>query len=141
MVSTVYWLCITNRENWEIIKKHNIWGVSERHRRMIAQVRKGDRLVIYVKQEIRGKEKYPSAIVGIFEAVGEVYKDETEIFKGGVYPWRVKIRPIKLGEVNFKNLVPKLSFIRNKERWSGHLVGRAMIKISGEDYRIIESMR
>ena len=137
MVSAMYWLCITNRENWEIVKKHNIWGVSERHRKMILQVKEGDKLVFYVKQEIRGKEKYPSAIVGIFEAVSEPYKDETEIFRGGIYPWRVKIKPIKLGEIEFKPLIPKLKFIKNKNGWTGYLMGKAMREIPEEDYLLI----
>ena len=51
----LYWLCITNRENWEIIEKHNIWGVSERHKNTIMKVKKGDKLVFYVKQELKGK--------------------------------------------------------------------------------------
>ncbi len=136
----LYWLCITNRENWEIIKKHNIWGVSERHKNTIMRVKKGDKLIFYIKQKIYGKKKHPSVIAGIYEAISEPYRDETEIFEGGTYPWRVKIKPVRLGEVNFKDLIPKLSFIKNKKRWSGHLMGRAMIKIPEEDYHIIESM-
>jgi len=139
-VSILYWLCITNRENWEIIKKHNIWGVSERHKNMITQVKKGDKLIFYIKQKIYSKNKHPSVIAGIYEAISESYRDETEIFEGRTYPWRVKIKPVRLGEINFKDLIPKLSFIKNKKRWSGHLMGRAMIKIPEEDYRIIESM-
>ncbi len=46
-----YWLCITNEENWQIIKKNNIWGVAERHKNTISKVKKGDRCLIYVKQE------------------------------------------------------------------------------------------
>ena len=136
----LYWLCITNRENWEIIKKHNIWGVSERHKNTIMKVKKGDKLVFYVKQEVQGKEKYPSMIVGIYEVASEPYRDETEIFEGGTYPWRIKIKPIKLGEIEFKPLIPQLKFIRNKLRWSGHLMGRAMIKLPEEDYQIISGL-
>ena len=139
-VGKLYWLCITNRENWEIIKKHNIWGVSERHKNTIMKVEKGDKLVFYVKQEVRGKEKYPPMIAGIYEVVSEPYRDETEIFEGGTYPWRIKIKPIKLGQLEFKPLIPKLRFIKNKERWSGHLMGRAMRQIPEEDYELIFSL-
>ena len=137
LVRKLYWLCITNRENWEIIKKQHVWGVSERHKNTIMKVKKGDKLVFYVKQEVQGKEKYPSMIVGIYEVASEPYRDETEIFKGGTYPWRINIKPIKLGQLEFKPLVLKLKFIKNKEVWSGHLVGKAMREIPKEDYELI----
>jgi len=136
-VNTLYWLCITNRENWEIIKKNNIWGVSERHKNIIIKVKKGDKLVFYVKQKVHGKNKYPSIIAGIYEVASEPYRDETPIFKGEIYPWRIKIRPIKLGELEFKPLIPKLKFIKNKQRWGGHLIGKAMRKIPEEDYKLL----
>lgn len=39
------------------------------------------------------------------------------------YPWRVKLEPVKLGVADFQELVPVLSFIRNKERANAYLVG------------------
>ncbi len=30
-----YWLCITNEDNWKVIKDKKIWGVSERHKNTI----------------------------------------------------------------------------------------------------------
>lgn len=134
----MYWLCITSRENWEIIRKQNVWGVSDRHRKTLMQVKEGDKLVFYVKQEVRGKEKTPSMIVGIYEVISKPYHDETPIFKGGTYPWRIKIKPVKLGELEFKPLIPKLKFIKNKEAWTGYLMGRAMREIPEEDYKLIE---
>lgn len=56
------------------------------------------------------------------------------------YPLRVKVKPVKLGEVDFKLLIPKLKFITNKKRWSGHLMGKAMREIPEEDYKLIESL-
>lgn len=139
-----YWLCITNRENWEVVKEKNVWGVPRRHRNTIAKVNPGDKLVFYVKQERKNKEILEPKIVGIFEVASEPYEDSTRIFKGHVpnetYPLRVKIRPVKLGEVEFKSLIPKLKFITNKKRWSGHLMGKAMREIPEEDYKLIESL-
>lgn len=136
----MYWLCVTNRANWEVIKKNNVWGVSDRHKKVIMSVSVGDKLVFYLKQEIRGKEKHPPVIAGIYEVASEAYRDETEIFEGGLYPWRIKIKPVKLGQIEFKPLIPKLKFIRNKERWTGHLMGRAMIPLPVEDYELISSL-
>lgn len=140
-----YWLCITNRENWEVVKEKNVWGVPRRHRNTIAKVNPGDKLVFYVKQERKNKEILEPKIVGIFEVVSEPYTDSSRIFKSPphlneTYPLRVKIRPVKLGEVEFKPLVPKLKFITNKKRWSGHLMGKAMREIPEEDYKLIESL-
>jgi len=77
--------------------------------------------------------------------VSEPYQDSTRIFKvpphlNETYPLRVKIKPVKLGELDFKPLIPKLSFITNKKKWSGHLMGKAMREIPEEDYRLIESL-
>ena len=51
----------------------------------------------------------------------------------------MRIEPALLPKepIDFTPLVEKLSFIKNKERWSTHL-RRAMFKISREDYEIIE---
>ncbi|MCD6371981.1 MAG: EVE domain-containing protein [Thermococcus sp.] len=140
-----YWLCITNRDNWEVIKKKNVWGVAKRHKNTIAKVKPGDRLIFYVKQERKNKEVLEPKIVGIFEVVSEPYTDSSRIFKSPpppneTYPLRIKIKPVKLGELDFKPFIPKLKFITNKKRWSGHLMGKAMREIPEEDYKLIEDM-
>ncbi|NJE05128.1 EVE domain-containing protein [Thermococcus sp. M36] len=140
-----YWLCITNRDNWGVVKEKNVWGVAKRHKNTIAKVKPGDKLVFYVKQERKNKEVLEPKIVGIFEVVSELYTDSTKIFKSPphlseTYPLRIKIRPIKLGELDFKPLIPKLKFITNKKKWSGHLMGKAMREILEEDYRLIEGL-
>ena len=136
----MFWLCITTRANWEVIKTKNIWGVEPRHLKTLQRVKVGDKLVFYVKQEVRGREKLPSMLVGIFEVISKPFKDETKIFTGGLYPWRIRIKPIKLGEVKFKPLIPKLKFIKNKSGWTGYLMGKAMREIPEEDYKLIESL-
>jgi len=140
-----YWLCITNEENWEIIKKNKIWGVAEKHQNTISKVKKGDRCLIYVKQEKIGDELKESRIVGEYEVISEVFKDSKRIFKSPPnmrnesFPYRIKLKPIKVFKkpIEFKPLIPKLNFIKNKRKWSGHLMGRAMRQIPEEDYRLI----
>lgn len=34
-----YWLCITNEENWQVVKQKNVWGVAQRHKNTIAKVK------------------------------------------------------------------------------------------------------
>lgn len=139
------WLCITSEENWKVIKQKNIWGVPERHKNTIAKVKPGDKLLIYLKQE-RDKDmvKEPR-IVAVYEAVSEVFKDSSRIFKSPkgmgneTFPLRIKLKSVKIFDkpVEFKPSIPKLKFIINKKKWSGHLMGKVMREISGEDYNVV----
>lgn len=133
MGMTKYWLCILSPENYEIVKKKLVWGVTDRHKNTIMQVKPRDRLIMYVI----GEKKFK----GIFEAVSEPFTEKKEIFKGGVFPNRVKLKLIKVDEkgVEAKKLVPKLKFFKRKDNfWAGILRGKAMLEISEEDYKIIE---
>jgi len=128
-----YWLCILAPENYEIVKEKLIWAVKDRHKNVIAQVKLGDKLVMYVI----GEKK----IKGIYEVVSEPYREETEIFTGGIFPNRVRIRPLKLSDegIDIKELVPELKlFKRTDAKWAGVLRGRAMIELDKEDYGKIE---
>jgi len=137
-----YWLCITNEENWKVIRSRNIWGIPERHRNTIKKVKQGDKLLIYLKQEKIKDVIKPPRIVAIYEVISEPFEDSTIIFKplksirNEVFPLRVKIKPIKIFDepIEFKPLIPKLKFITNKKKWSGHLMGKAMRKIPEEDF-------
>jgi len=143
-----YWLCITNEENWKVIKQKNIWGVPERHKNTIAKVKPGDKLLIYLKQERTKDEIKEPKIVAVYEAVSEVFKDSSRIFKtpkgmgSETFPLRVRLKPIKIFDkpVEFKPLIPKLKFITNKKKWSGHLMGKAMRDIPEKDYKLIVSV-
>lgn len=142
-----YWLCILNRANWEVVKKNNIWGVSERHKNQINSTKIGDVLVFYAISEIVNKERKESEITGIYGVASEPYKDSKKIFSsigrsfGEIFPYRINIKPIKIFEkpIPFKPLVGKIKFITNKKVWSSHLLGRAMRIIPKEDYEIIYS--
>jgi len=142
-----YWLCITTEENWEVIKKKNIWGVAERHKNAITKVRLGDKCLIYVMSTKKNGEIIPPRIVAAYEVISEVFRDSARIFKSPPnknesYPLRIKLKPIKifLKPVNFKSLIPKLRFIKNKQKWVGHIQGKAMREIPEEDYNLILSM-
>lgn len=140
-----YWLCITNEDNWKVIREKKVWGVPERHKNTVAKVKPGDKLLIYVKQENVNGEVKPSRIVGVYEAASEVYRDSTRIFKtpqgmgNETFPLRIKLKPVKIFDkpVEFKPLIPKLKFITNKKKWSGHLMGKAMREIPEEDFLLI----
>ncbi|MEM2352493.1 MAG: EVE domain-containing protein [Thermoproteota archaeon] len=130
-----YWLCVTNEENWKVVKERKIWGVPKRNRRQIEAVKPGDLLVFYVM---------PKRIMGIFKAVSGTFESDELIFSWGefgreeVFPYRVKLEPVAIAEkpVQFESLIPKLKFIVNKKMWTGYLRG-AMRTIPKEDYDLI----
>ena len=136
-----YWLCITIGDNWKIIKQKNIRGVSERYKNTITKVKIGDKLLIYVKQKRRNELR----VVAIYEAISNVFKDTPKIFKtpkgmgNKTFPFRIKLKSVKIFEkpIQFKPLIPKLKFITNKQKWSIHLMGKAMREIPEEDFNLI----
>jgi len=140
-----YWLAISNRENSAIVIGKNIWGVPKRYINTISRVKRGDILLVYVRQKIVGKEVFSSAITGAFEVTSEMYEDTSRIFSAlpnlgdETFPLRIKLKPIKIFDppVEFKPLIPKLKFITNKKMWSGHIRGQAMREIPEEDYHLI----
>jgi len=140
-----YWLCIANEENWKVIRERNIWGVPERHKNTITKVKPGDKLLIYLKQESIGGEVKPSRIVAAYEATSGVFRDSSRIFRSPpgmgdeIFPLRVKLKPVKIFDkpIEFKPLIPKLKFIKNRQKWSGHLMGKAMREIPEEDFKLI----
>jgi len=132
-----YWLCVTNEDNWNVVKKQKVWGVPEkRGSRQIVAVKPGDFLVFYVT---------PKRIGGIFKAVSEPFESKEKIFNWAdfgreeLFPYRVKLEPTVIAEepVPFDKVVKKLSFTRGIKRWSV-LLRRAMFKISAKDFEVIE---
>lgn len=134
-----YWICIINRENWEIVKDKNIWGVSEKHKNIISKIKIGDKMVFYITKEM--------IFGGIYEAVSEAYQDKSRLFESitadkiEIFPYRIRITPIKVAKepVEIKVLISNLEFITNKKTWRSYLFGKAMRNLSKKDYAIIES--
>ena len=118
--------------------------MADRHRNTIAKVKLGDKYLIYVMSHRRDKEIMPPHVVAVYEVASEVFRDTTKIFKSPpdrkeTYPLRIKLSQIKifLKPVDFKSLIPELSFIKNKRRWTGHIQGKAMREIPEEDFQLI----
>lgn len=141
-----YWFASSNRDNWEIIRKKNIWGIPKRNKAIIQRAQIGDAIVIYVAQKKEGDVVLPPAIAGVYEIVSEGYEDQKPLFitpehmGDEVFPYRFKLRPIKIfaEPVEFKPLIPRLAFIKNKTLWTGH-IRVAMRTIPEEDYQLILS--
>ncbi|UUX92981.1 EVE domain-containing protein [Methanoplanus endosymbiosus] len=141
------WIASTNRENWEVIEKKNLWGVPKRNKNSIGRSNPGDKILIFVRQEKTDvkDEIIPSAITGAFEIVSEPFEDESPVFKKPptmpgeeFFPYRVKLKPVEIFDepLDFKSLIPELEFITNKKQWTGHL-RTAMRTIPDADYEYI----
>ncbi len=46
-----YWLCITNEENWKVIREKNIWGLLIGIRIQLRRVKSSSKLFIYCRLE------------------------------------------------------------------------------------------
>ncbi|NMX22046.1 EVE domain-containing protein [ANME-1 cluster archaeon GoMg4] len=141
-----YWLCICNSENANIVKERKIWGVSERHKNTIGKVGEGDFLVLYTIMEKSGEDVTQPKIRGVYKAASEPFAEYTRVFKSRgkeneLFPRRVKLEPVYVPEnpTPFRELIPKLGFITNKEKWHTHLFGRAMRTIPKTDFETIFS--
>ncbi|UUX92986.1 EVE domain-containing protein [Methanoplanus endosymbiosus] len=118
------WIASTNRENREVIEKKNLWGVPKRNKKSIERSNPGDKILIFVRQEIAGEggnaganavatdDILPSAITGAFEIISEPFEDESLVFKKPStmpgeesFPYRVKLKPVEIFEepLDFKS--------------------------------------
>lgn len=135
-----YWIA---SGNWEIVKKHNIWGVPKRSKSLHTRVKIGDIIFIFARSETHAKEVFPSVILGEFQ-VTELFEDIKPLFSSPpqmgneVFPYRFRLKPVKIfkNPVELKPLIPELGFITNKTMWSGHF-RQAMREIPEEDYQKI----
>ncbi|TDA42155.1 MAG: EVE domain-containing protein [Thermoproteota archaeon] len=133
-----YWIFVTDHMNWDVVLKEGIYGLPEKREKLMKRVKKGDEAFIYMVQEKVEYRILPSRIAGLFEIVSDPFKSDKRIFRGDLYPNRVMLKPILVPErpLDFKPLVPRLSFIRNKERWSAYL-RRGIVEIPEKDYMLI----
>ncbi len=124
-----YWILSVSEENWEIIRRKNIYGAPESKgfKPVMELVKSGDIVLFYIKK--KGSRRLGGKFVGAFRVASGWYREEKPLWpdetrEGKVkYPWRVKLEPIKLGVADFKELVPKLKFIERKDRAQAYLVG------------------
>ena len=134
-----YWLCVVNEENWNVVKKRNVWGIPEKRGRLqIEAVKPGDYLIFYVM---------PKRIGGIFRVVSEPFESKEKIFswadfgRAEVFPHRVKLEPNLIANqpVSVEKLIGKLSFTKGRKHWSTSL-RRAMLQIVKADYESIYAL-
>ncbi len=134
------WVWPVTQENWKTVKSRNIWAVDRELR--TKTVTKGDLIVFYVKGT--------GSFKGVFRVASDWYNAKEPVWwdeaDGEVkYPYQCKLEPIAQGDAVFNELVPSLSFVRNKAMPSiflqAHAVGPANHgkPIDEQDYKLIMS--
>ena len=134
-----YYIAVTNEDNWPVVRDKHIWGLPEGRENLIRRLKKGDYLFIYLMSSNKGNEFLPPRLAGLFQVASAPYRDSKRIFKGRLYPNRVKLKPVLIPEkpVEFKPLVPKLAFIKNKQFWAAHL-RPGLAKIPEHDFKLLK---
>lgn len=103
----------------------------------IRRISMGDALLFYVKQEKGRNLNVGSSIVGAYKAVSEPYKNTNNLFSSSLtktFPFLVNLEAFVLPEkpLDFKIVVPRLSFIKHKRHW-GRYLQRAMFKLTEDE--------
>ncbi len=126
-----FWIIVCNDTNFKIVRRNLIYGVKEKHYKKIKMLRIGDKAIFY----ILGKK-----INGIYEINSRFFEDNSNIFFGGIYPYRIKLKLMnKTKQKDFSNsLIQKLGFIKNKRKWSGYFQGTPLLNIAKEDFNLIK---
>jgi predicted RNA-binding protein len=132
------WIASITPENWEILKRLNVWGLQAMTQRIVV----GDRIVFYVTRT------QPPAFMGIYEikgkwrkTTGPVWADEQAVGEV-IYTYRTEIKPVKTGTAHVKEIRDKLDFISNKNNYQVFLIGspaNMRRPISDKDFETILS--
>lgn len=129
-----YYLFIIDQINWQIVKSGSIIGTN--NETIYNQIGENDKILVYVSGI--------SEIKALYEVISK-YKEEVSLFHNKRYPFRFKLNLIEFfeKETHFKDLVHKLKFIENKEKWYTHLGGiKGITELSLRDYTaLIRSLK
>ena len=109
-----YWICITNKDNWNVIANEHIWGVKYSQKRNIERIEIGDKIIFYVKGGM---------LKGIFESNSTMYESKKKLFnphplgdQNEIYPLRINLKLItpSILESNIIEILEEISFIIKK---------------------------
>ncbi|MEJ2252551.1 MAG: hypothetical protein P8Y97_23180 [Candidatus Lokiarchaeota archaeon] len=128
MTDSNYFIFIINPKAWEIIKKEELIGTYRKD--IYDKIRRKDKILIYVTEI--------SEIDALYEVEDKIKLDKKVPKLNS--PYLLKISLIKYFEKkpDFKKIIQKLDFIKNKEKWYSHLAGVKGIKeLSLKDFTAI----
>jgi predicted RNA-binding protein len=135
----VYWLISTSEKNFKrdrTVLEFKYQGLKERNKKTVKKFSPGDKVLYY----IAGISKF-GAIATITEGY---YYDTTKLWTEDdeMWPCRAKSQAEIVLEddelIDVRKLVPKLSFIKDKNNWGVFFQGSVRV-IPEEDFRLVES--
>lgn len=134
-----YYIAVTDDDNWPVVRDKRVWGLPEGREKLIKRLKRGDYLFIYLISSRKGGVTLPPRLAGLFQVASEPYQDSERIFRGRLYPNRVKLEPLIVPEepVEFKPLVPKLTSIRNKKFWAARFRS-GLAEVPEEDFELMK---
>jgi predicted RNA-binding protein len=115
------WVASITPENWEILKKLNIWGLDSET--IADRIGVGDRIVLYVTRT------QPPSFMGIYEITGKWQKATEPVWADEksageiIYQYRTSIKPLRVGSASVRELKERLGFIANKRNYQVCLIG------------------
>lgn len=130
-----YWFIITDNNNWEIIKKHNIYAINSDNKYKLLNI--GDFLVMYL---------LPKQISGIFKIVN-LNSIKTQKFPNKKYKYYFDIIPLIILKSpiliddkwsKFK-LLENISLFKKAKRWGAVIMGKSILEITKKDFEIFEN--
>lgn len=126
-----YWIICLPREDMEHCIKINKFGLNRNY--LLGQMQVGDQVACYVSKEFK--------VIAFGEITEPYYVDDSEIFRGAsLFPDRIGFKAHRLPkrtEIEFKPLVNKLSFIKDKVHWAVSL-RRGVCRIDKYDWDLLQ---
>jgi hypothetical protein len=106
--------------------------IQQKHPHRIEKLRQGDYVVLYAGKAIYGSKEPYQRLVAVCQAIdGEYEKLPRKDGKGCFYRKKVNFLPFEEKEI--RDLVPRLSFVKNKSHWGFYFMS-GFIKIDEADF-------
>jgi predicted RNA-binding protein len=137
------WLIPVTEDNWEVIKRKNIYGAPE-NSAAPQLIKGGDNIIFYIIK--KGSKRLGGKIVGVYRTISDWFKEGKPLWPDEVaeskvkYPWRIRVEPVKIGIVDLGEIAEKLSFTKRVRVLNVLLMGtpaNAKKPISDEDLKVI----
>lgn len=137
------WIWPVTLENWNTVASKNIWSADTEIKKK--RVAKDDFIIFYVKGT--------GSFKGIFKVISDWYPADKPIWQDEIAEnkikalYHIKLDPIIIGDAVYNELIPSLSFVKNKDSHvayfylQGHVVGPANHgqPIDENDYELIKN--
>lgn len=132
--ATKYWLVVVSKDHIETGKKLGIVQANHGKAAPMKRMKPGDLIVFYSpKLYFQGKEPLKKFTATARVKEGEVYQGD---MGGGFTPYRRDVEFLPCEETDILPLIPKLTFIRNKQSW-GFVFRFGFFEIPKVDFEII----